>query len=90
LLSQPLTADRFNPVARAHWGVERRLHWCLDVQMNEDRDRTRKDNGPPNLAILRHMALNVLRKDPRKESLRAKFKIADWNNACLTSLLEQF
>ena len=90
LLSQPLTADRFNPVARAHWGVERRLHWCLDVQMNEDRDRTRKDNGPRNLAILRHMALNVLRKDPRKESLRAKFQIATWNNAYLTSLLEQF
>ncbi len=35
LLSQPLTADRFNPVARAHWGVERRLHWCLDVQMSK-------------------------------------------------------
>jgi predicted transposase YbfD/YdcC len=90
LLSQPLTADRFNPVARAHWGVENRLHWCLDVQMNEDRDRTRKDNGPQNLAVLRHMALNVLRKDPRKESLRAKFKIAAWNNDYLTSLLAQF
>jgi predicted transposase YbfD/YdcC len=90
LLSQPLTADRFNPVARAHWGVENRLHWCLDVQMNEDRDRTRKDNGPQNLDVLRHMALNVLRKDPTKEPLRAKFKIAAWNNAYLTSLLKQF
>jgi predicted transposase YbfD/YdcC len=90
LLSQPLTAERFNLIARAHWGVENRLHWCLDVQMNEDRDRTRKDNGPQNLAVLRHMALNVLRKDPRKESLRAQFKIAAWNNAYLTSLLEQF
>jgi hypothetical protein len=58
--------------------------------MNEDRDRTRKDNGPQNLAVLRHRALNVLRKDPRKESLRARFKIAAWNNAYLTSLLEQF
>ena len=90
LLSQPLTAERFNPVARAHWGVENRLHWCLDVQMNEDRDRTRKDNGPHNLAVLRHMALNVLRKDPRKESLRAKFKIAAWNNDYLLSLLDKF
>ena len=90
LLSQPLTADHFNPVARAHWGVENRLHWCLDVQMDEDRNRTRKDNGPQNLAVLRHMALNVLRKDPRKESLRAKFKIAAWNNDYLTSLLAQF
>ena len=58
--------------------------------MNEDRDRTRKDNGPQNLAVLRHMALNVLRKGPRKESLRAKFKIASWNNAYLTSLFKQF
>lgn len=90
LLSQSLTADHFNAVARAHWGVENRLHWCLDVQMGEDGDRTRKDNGPKNLAILRHMALNVMRKDPRKASLRAKFKIAAWNNDYLASLLAQF
>ena len=90
LLSRPLTADRFNPVARAHWGVENQLHWCLDVQMNEDRDRARKDNGPQNLAILRHMALNVMRKDPRKDSLRAKFKIAAWNNTYFMSLLARF
>jgi hypothetical protein len=58
--------------------------------MNDDRDRTHKDNGPQNLAVLRHMSLNVSRKDPRKQSLRAKFNIATWNNAYLTSLLEQF
>ena len=58
--------------------------------MNKDRDRTRRDNGPHNLAVLRHMALNVLRKDPRKESLRAKFKIAAWNNDYLLSLLDKF
>ena len=44
---------------RSHWGVENRLHWRLDVVMNEDQDRTRLDNGPHNLAVLRHMALNV-------------------------------
>ncbi len=48
------------------------------------------DNGPQNLAVLRHMALNVMRKDRRKESLRAKFKIAAWNNDYLKSLLAQF
>jgi len=46
LLSQQLTAEQLNPVARAHWGVENRLHWCLDVQMDEDRHRARKENGP--------------------------------------------
>lgn len=90
LLSQQLAANRLNRVARAHWGVENRLHWCLDVQMDEDRHRARKDNAPQNLAGLRHMALNVMRKDPRKASLRAKFKIAAWNSDYLTSLLAQF
>ena len=90
LLSRPLSADHFNLVARSHWGVENRLHWCLDVVMDEDRDRTRKDNGPQNLAVLRHIALNVMRKDPKKASLRAKFKIAAWNNNYLVSLLAQF
>jgi predicted transposase YbfD/YdcC len=90
LLSQPLAAERFNLVARAHWGVENSLHWCLDVVMQEDWARNRMDNGPQNLAVLRHMALNVMRKDPRKASLRGKFKIAAWNNDYLVNLLSQF
>jgi predicted transposase YbfD/YdcC len=90
LLSQPLTAERFNSVARAHWGVENSLHWCLDVIMQEDWARNRMDNGPQNLAVLRHMALNVMRKDPKKASLRGKFKIAAWNSDYLVNLLSQF
>ena len=57
LLSTALSSERFNEVVRAHWGVENRLHWRLDVVMNEDQDRTRLGNGPNNLAVLRHMAL---------------------------------
>ena len=90
LLSRPLSAERLNVVARSHWGVENRLHWCLDVVMDEDRARNRKDNGPQNLAVLRHMALNVMRKDPRKASLRAKFHMAAWNEKYLANLLFQF
>jgi predicted transposase YbfD/YdcC len=52
LLSQALSAERFNEVVRQHWGVENRLHWRLDVVMNEDQDRTRLGNGPHNLAVL--------------------------------------
>src|ERR1035438_1561716 len=52
LLSAALAAERFNEVVRQHWGVENRLHWRLDVVMNEDRDRTRLANGPHNLAVL--------------------------------------
>jgi predicted transposase YbfD/YdcC len=89
LLSQPFAPQRCNTIVRSHWGVENQLHWCLDVAMDEDRDRTRKDNAPENLAILRHIALNVMRRDPRKASLRGKFKIAAWNNAYLLQLLAQ-
>ena len=66
LLSTALSGERFNEVAREHWGVENRLHWRLDVVMNEDQDRTRLGNGPQNLAVLRHMALNVMQKDTSK------------------------
>jgi DDE family transposase len=62
LLSTVLTGDRFLEVARSHWGVENRLHWRLDVVMNEDQQRNRSDNGPNNLAMLRHMALNVMQR----------------------------
>ena len=72
LLSTALSAERLNQVVRAHWGVENQLHWRLDVVMNEDHDRTRLDNAPHNLAVLRHMALNVMQKDITKGSLRTK------------------
>jgi len=55
LFSTPLSAVRGGEVVRSHWGVENRLHWCLDVVMNEDAARNRMDNGPHNLAVLRHM-----------------------------------
>lgn len=90
LLSHPFPAERANQIVRAHWGVENSLHWCLDVAMDEDNSRTRMDNGPHNLAVLRHMALNIMRKDPSKGSLRGKFKRAAWNTDFLVSLLALF
>ncbi len=73
LLSTAITAKRLNAVVRSHWGIENRLHWRLDVIMNEDQDRNRMDNSRYNLAILRHMALNVVQRDGSKGSLRGKF-----------------
>jgi predicted transposase YbfD/YdcC len=90
LLSTAMTAERFNTVVRSHWGIENRLHWRLDVIMNEDQDRNRMDNSPYNLAILRHMALNVMRKEGSKGSLRGKFKRAGWNDDYLRQLLAAF
>jgi len=74
-------------VVRSHWDVENRLHWRLDVVMNEDQDRTRLGNGPNNLATLRHMVLNLMQKDKAKGSLRGKFKRAGWDEAYLSSLI---
>ena len=90
LLSVALSPDRLNEVVRQHWGVENRLHWRLDVTMNEDQDRTRLGNGPHNLAILRHMALNAMQKEGSKGSLRGKIKRAGWEDAYLSKLLAQF
>ena len=90
LLSTALSAERFNEVTRDHWGVENALHWRLDVVMNEDQDRTRRGNGPHNLAVLRRMALNVMQKNGSRDSLRGKFQRAAWDNAYLSQLLELF
>ena len=90
LLSTALSAESFNKVVRSHWGVENRLHWRLDVVMNEDQDRTRIGNGPHNLAVLRHMALNVVQKETSKGSLRGKLMRAGWDDRYLTQLLALF
>jgi predicted transposase YbfD/YdcC len=86
-LSTPLSAERFGPVARSHWAVENSLHGCLDVIMNEDKARNRLDKGPDNRAILRHMALNLIRKEPG--SLRVKIKRAAWKDPYLAKGLAQ-
>ena len=87
LLSEPITPERLNQYARDHWGVENRLHWVLDVDMNEDRARNRCDNGPQNLATLKHMAINTLNAEPSKIPIRRKMKKADRSDAFLRSLL---
>lgn len=87
LLSAPVTPERLNAVVRHHWGVENRLHWQLDVVMNEDQDRTRLGHGPQNLAVLRHMALNAMQQELSKDSLRGKLQRATWNDAHLTKVL---
>jgi predicted transposase YbfD/YdcC len=88
-LSAPLSAERLADAVRSHWGIENGLHWALDVVMHEDQSRSRMDNGPYNLAILRHMALNLMRKDQSTASLRAKFNLAAWSSDYLAKLLAQ-
>ena len=78
------------PEAKSLRPTHHRLHWRLDVVMNEDQDRSRLGNSPHNLAVLRHMALNVMQKDGEKGSVRSKFKRAAWDEAYLARLLTLF
>ena len=87
LLSTPLTPERMLDVARTHWTIENQLHWVLDVAFAEDAARNRKDHGPQNLALLRKLALNLLRRHPDTGSIKGKIKRAGWNDTFLLSLL---
>jgi predicted transposase YbfD/YdcC len=87
LLSKYIPAKRLLRTVRSHWGIENQLHWVLDVIFNEDRNRSRKDNAPENLAILRRLALNLASSHPAPTSLRQKLKRAGWDDAFLLELL---
>ncbi len=73
LSSLPLDARRFAHAVRGHWGVENNLHWCLDIIFREDDNRARTRNAAQNLASLRRIALNLLKKEQtNKDFLRGK------------------
>jgi predicted transposase YbfD/YdcC len=89
LLSTVLSAERMLQVARTHWTIENQLHWVLDVDLQEDAARSRKDNAPQNIALVRKIALNLLRQHPDKGSIKGKIKRAAWNDNFLFSLIAQ-
>jgi predicted transposase YbfD/YdcC len=89
LASARLSAERFAAAVRAHWRIENSLHWVLDVSFDEDRARNRRDHGPENLAILRKLALNVLRNARPEISIRRKRKRSGWSNDFARSILGQ-
>jgi predicted transposase YbfD/YdcC len=87
LLSTILTTEQMIDVSRTHWTIENQLHWVLDVDFLEDRARSRKDNAPQNLALLRKLALNIARHHPAKGSMAKKIKRAGWDDTFLLSML---
>lgn len=89
LSSRPLSAEAYLAAARAHWSIENSLHWVLDMSFDEDRARNRKDNGPENLAILRKLALNMLKRARPGISIRRKRKRSGWSNDFARSILGQ-
>jgi len=72
---------------RSHWSIENNLHWQLDVTFREDQCRTRKDHAPLNLAILRHAALNMLKREGSTMSIKRKRLKAAMNQKFRESVL---
>lgn len=73
---------------RGHWGIENSLHWVLDIAFREDESRIRKDHAPANFAIIRHMALNLLRRETLvKRSIKTKRLKAGWDMDYLARIL---
>lgn len=88
ITSLPSHAERILHAVRTHWSIENKLHWVLDVALNEDRSRVRKDQAPENLAVLRHIALNLLKQEKTaKGGIHAKQLQAAWNDDYLLKVL---
>ena len=82
------TDNNFNKYIRDHWSVENNLHWTLDMTFREDEQRKRANHAAANFAIVRKIALNLLKKDKGKESLRSKRLKAAWSKNFLINLLK--
>jgi predicted transposase YbfD/YdcC len=87
LSSAPLSAQQFAAAARAHWGVENRLHWVRDVVFHDDLMRLRTENGPANMAVLTHFILNLVKKIPDKASLKTRRKTLGWDDQYLQNAI---
>ena len=83
-------AKRLSGVIRTHWEIENRVHWVLDVAMGEDTNRTRAGESAQNLALIRKLALNLLRRETSVQvGIAAKQKRAGWDHNYLLKILAQ-
>lgn len=73
---------------RTHWSIENSLHWCLDISFREDQCRVRKDHAPENMGILRHMALNLIKREKSlKGGIQTKRLKAAWDHNYLLKII---
>jgi predicted transposase YbfD/YdcC len=89
LSSTRINAMTFAQAVRGHWGIENRLHWVLDVVFKDDLTRLRTGHAPENMAVVKHMAMNLLHRAKPTTSLKNRRKRAGWNTSYLESLIRQ-
>ena len=89
LCSAKLDAKTFAHAVRAHWGIENRLHWVLDVVFHDDLARLRTGAGPQNMAVVKHMAMNLVRNPKDKHSLKVRRKLANLNQDYLEKIIRK-
>ncbi len=87
--SLPADAEKLANAIRSHWAVENSLHWVMDMVFRDDECRIRKHNAPANFAVVKHIAANLLRATPGKESMRVKRKMTNWDDEFLQSVITQ-
>jgi predicted transposase YbfD/YdcC len=90
LTSRDADPEYLNMAIRSHWSIENKLHWVLDVTMGEDGSRVRKDHAPENLAIVRHISLNMLqeaKKSIKDMSIKGFRKMAGWCDKTLGQII---
>lgn len=87
ITSLVLLAHALGPIIRSHWAVENSLHWVMDMTFRDDECRVRTDHAPANFTTIKHMAHNLIRKAPGKDSLRLRRKVASWDDDFLASLI---
>jgi predicted transposase YbfD/YdcC len=79
--STDINAKLFGNAVRSHWGIENSLHWCLDVTFREDDSRIRTGNAPAVMSMIRHICMNLLKKESSKLSIKQKRLNTAWNDS---------
>jgi predicted transposase YbfD/YdcC len=89
ITSLMLPAEQLGAIVRSHWAIENSLHWVMDMVFRDDECRVRTEHAPANFTTIKHIALNLLRRAPGKDSLRLRRKVAAWDDTFLASVIAQ-
>jgi hypothetical protein len=87
LISAAMTPERYANCVRLHWGAENSLHWVLDMNMDEDAARSRLDNAPANMSILRRMVVNLLSQVKDQKPISGRMRKCVHSEKYLASVL---